>query len=184
MVKRIVLDPGHGGSDPGAVGQRHKEEEDITLKVCEYLQDIIQRKSDNMAFLTRMGDYGVSLKERCRIANHQYHANAFISIHCNASPSTKARGTEVYHYRGSEVSKRFAGLVHDELIAMPLNDWKLLNRGVKEAGFYVLKHTNMPAILIELAFISNQREEDLLDNADFQLKAAAAIYRGLEKFLQ
>ncbi len=130
------------------------------------------------AILTRAEDVFVSLKDRTAKANAS-GVTVFVSIHCNSAADERANGTEVYHSVGSRPGELLARAVHGPLIGAT----GLFDRGIKDARFYVLQHTKMPAILIELAFISNAKEEELLRTEEFQVKAAKAIAEGIVAYL-
>lgn len=128
--------------------------------------------------LTRSNDVFVDLQRRCDIAN-DWDADYFISIHCNSAASAQAHGMETYAYKHGSQGEKLARAVHGELVkACGLTD-----RGVKFANYYVLRKTSMPAILTELAFISNSNEERLLNSPGFHDKCAAAIVRGIAKVI-
>jgi len=129
--------------------------------------------------LTRTKDASVPLRTRVMRANNAEVA-AFVSIHCNSAGSDSARGTEAYYYRTSDPGRKLAAAIHVPLVRAT----GLVDRGVKDAGFYVLRHTKMPAALIELAFISNEDEERLLRDEGFQTKAARAITDGIAGWLR
>jgi N-acetylmuramoyl-L-alanine amidase len=172
---KICIDPGHGGSDPGAIGPTGLKEKDITLLVAQKVADKLQNMGVNVK-LTRTDDNFVSLEKRCKIANN-FGANYFVSIHCNSATNSTAKGTETYHAMGSTQGQKLAQAIQEELIQAT----GLTNRGVKTAGYYVLRYTNMPAALTELAFISNAEEEKLLKKPSFQEKVANAIVNGIAK---
>lgn len=146
----IVIDPGHGGQDPGAVASG-LQEKDLNLAISREMMDLIQ-KNGFPAGLTRTEDAFLSLQQRCEIANN-LRATLFLSIHCNGSPVQSASGIEVYYNDGSDDGKKFARALHKELSRLGRND-----RGVKPAEYYVLKHTHMPACLVECGFITNREE--------------------------
>jgi len=170
-----MIDPGHGGNDSGAVGPSGAKEKDINLAVAERLH-LLMSESGIEAYMTRIGDEEVSLAKRAEKANN-ISADYFISIHCNAANSPTAHGTETYHYPGSVKGRALAQAVQQELVSAT----GLADRGVKEANFYVLRMTAMPAILVELAFLSNPEEERLLATSAFQEKCARAIWAGVKK---
>lgn len=124
--------------------------------------------------MTRTKDASVSLRTRVNRANNA-DAAAFVSIHCNSADSDASHGTEAYYCRTSDAGKKLATAIYRPLIRAT----GLADRGVKSAGFYVLRHTRMPAALVELAFISNENEEKLLKDDNFQAKAARAIADGI-----
>lgn len=179
---RVTVDAGHGGYDPGAVGPNGLQEKDVTLVVSKLLATKLQQAGIEV-ILTRDSDqtpWGPNddLQTRCRIAN-EWGADLFVSVHCNSAANPAACGTETYAYKPGGQGERFARAVQDELIrALGLTD-----RGVKYANYYVLRYTNMPAILVELAFISNPIEERLLGKPDFQDLCATAIARGIGRVI-
>lgn len=172
----ICLDPGHGGSDPGAVGHgRH--EADINLSVCNKLKTLLQRAGYTVR-MTRTSDSYVSLSGRTSYAN-SIGADRFISIHCNAF-NKSANGTETFCYtRGSSNSYRLRDAVHPGLVAA----LGTTDRGTKTANFYVIKHTNMPAILCELAFIDHSGDSAKLGSNWYQDRCAQKIMEGLQNSL-
>jgi N-acetylmuramoyl-L-alanine amidase len=174
---RIVIDPGHGGSDPGAVGPNGLKEARVNLAVALKVAEKL-RKAGVEVKLTRTSDVFVDLQPRCDIAN-SFNADYFVSIHCNSAGTTEARGTETYCYKLGGKGEVLAKAIQAELIAATGR----VNRGVKTANYYVLRRTNMPAVLTELAFISNPEEERLLGSPDYQEKCATAIARGVSKVI-
>lgn len=176
---KIVIDPGHGGSDPGAIGPTGKREKDanlaISLKLGEILKEngievVYTRDSDKINWPSNTRE---NLQARVDIAKNE-NANYFISIHNNSATSF-AYGTESYYYGGDVEGKKLAQGIHGELVKAT----GLFDRKIKSANFYVLKNTDIPAVLVEVAFISNANEEKLLFSEDFQYKAAQAIASGI-----
>ena len=173
----ICLDAGHGGSDPGAVGQGLKEKE-VVLDVVNRLATIL-RNAGYSVYLTRTGDQTVSLSSRTTYANN-LGAHHFLSVHCNAFNGS-ANGTETYCYTsGSNTSFAMRNNVNPQVVSA-LNTY---NRGCKTANFYVVKYTNMPAILCELAFIDHAGDASKLGNATYRQQAAQAIFNGLQNTRQ
>ena len=184
-MSKVVLDPGHGGYDPGAVGPTGLKEKDVTLavalKVATYLHSptfmlVFTRMSDQVPW---PADEKRDLAARCSIAD-ACNPDLFVSIHCNSAADRSASGTETFYYPGSAKGKALATAIQAKLVqALGTKD-----RGVKEnAGLAVLRGTKCPAVLAELAFISNPQEEKLLGNRDFQEKAARAIAGGIADYL-
>ena len=174
---RIVIDPGHGGKDPGAVGPSGIKEANINLQVALMVAEKLQKAGLSVK-LTRTTDTFVDLQPRCDIAN-SFGADYFVSIHCNSAGTPEAKGTETYCYKFGGKGEILAKAIQAELIAATGR----ANRGVKTANFYVLRQTNMPAALTELAFISNPEEERLLGSPDYQEKCATAIAGGIGKVI-
>ena len=182
MKPKIVLDPGHGGKDPGAVSPGGIKEKDINLAVAKKLAAKLSSYAD--VYLTRWTDkeLGNSDKEdlgaRVNLAN-SLKADVFVSIHCNSASNPTAQGMEVYTLPGRGPA--------DELAQAIIDAWAEVFpgrpvRGHKEANFYVLQETSMPAVLVELGFLSNPEEEKLLANEDFQVKAADALVLAIKRY--
>ncbi|SHK66184.1 N-acetylmuramoyl-L-alanine amidase [Selenomonas ruminantium] len=186
--KTIVVDAGHGGSDSGAVGPNGVMEKNVTLAVAKKVQNILTQSGANV-LMTRTTDVDVfapnatakqELQARCDVANRDSRAALFLSIHCNAFSSPAAHGMETYYNAGSAKGQRFATLLNEELAKAG----GLFNRGVKTANYYVLRHTTMPASLIELGFVTNYNEEQLLRSDAYQNKIAAAIVQGIARYFK
>lgn len=155
----IVIDPGHGGHDSGAVGSRSKEKDNV-LNVAKRLKTLLEKHGHDVS-LTRSTDKFISLSGRASFAN-RLGADYFVSLHNNSAANKSATGFETFIYNGSVSSKtrEFQKYVHDEIA----NNIGIRDRGKKRANFAVLRLTNMVAILIEYAFISNKNDEDILIN--------------------
>lgn len=174
-MKRICIDAGHGGKDPGAAGRSGLNEKDVNMQVALKVADLLMDRYT--VVMTRTDDQYVSLGKRCDIAN-QSKSRLFVSIHCNAAENHEANGIETFHYYTSTRGKLFANAIQRGLIA--LTDRR--DRGVKAAGFQVLRDTSMPATLVELGFITNTEEEQLLQKEEFQNACAKAIVKGIDDF--
>lgn len=164
---KIYIDPGHGGNDSGALGHTGLKEKDINLKIAANIRQILQRHEIN-AVLTRQNDSRVELADRVKMANDN-RADYFVSIHINSASNPAATGIETYASPNSDLGTK--------------NEINLTNRGVKHKAFFVLKNTKMPAVLVEVAFISNPKEEKLLKDQSFLNKAAIGISKGILMFL-
>lgn len=183
---KIVVDPGHGGRDSGAIGPTGKQEKDctlgISLKLTEKLRGLgaevrMTRETDRTVGPPD-GSHRDELQARVEFAN-SWPSNLFVSVHCNSNESPSAHGTEVYIARGaSRASQEMAREIHRDMV----DQTGLRGRGVSRADFYVIKNTTMPAVLIETAFISNPTEEALLADSNFQQRTADSIASGLVKF--
>ena len=184
----VVVDPGHGGPDTGAIGATGTYEKNNTLAVGLNLAGLL-RSAGAQVILTRSTDITPAtgtyselsdLQARTKIANDQ-KADIYISLHNDSFSNPAAGGTTTYYSSSSPVatqSKALAASLQSELV----KTISLTDRGVKDAPFYVIKNTKMPAALVEIGFISNPTEEQLLGSPDFQIKAALGIYRGILKF--
>ena len=182
----IVLDPGHGGSDSGAVGYTGIREKDVAFAVSLRTEGLLQRAGAEV-IMTRTEDVDVShagssapqeLQARVDVSLTHPEAELFLSVHCNSFTNPDAHGMETYYYPKTDADERFAALLNEELAAAG----GLHNRGVKYARFYVLRHTEIPASLVELGFLSNPDEEALLANADYQEKLAQALFHAIERY--
>jgi len=184
-----IFDPGHGGRDPGAIGKNGTREADINLimakKVAALLLPVMNIEFTRSTDISLGNTLSSDLAARVKKAN-QSNSDIFVSFHCNSSTSASAHGAEIYTTKGDTGADALATCVINRMEAdLPeLTFRKDLSDGDpdKEAGFYVLKNTRMPAVLIELAFISNPREEALLNSLEFQDRAALSIAKGICDF--
>lgn len=173
---KIVIDPGHGGSDMGA-HSKGLQEKNVVLDIAQKLQKLLSSAGHSIK-TTRESDVYVDLYERANIANN-FNADIFVSIHCNAGNSEQANGTETLYYPGSEKGRMFAGEVQENL----LEKLDRQDRGLKKRGdLVVLNSTEMPAVLVEVAFISHPIERKLLRDEGFRQLAAEAIAEGVEEY--
>jgi N-acetylmuramoyl-L-alanine amidase len=180
-MAKVCLDPGHGQWDPGAVGPTGYREKDFTLslalKLKKYLENcgiqIVMTRSNDNALVN--GDTNKDLIARANVANRN-GCTHFISLHANSAADASAHGTETYCLSPNAATNgnKLAHAVEAALI----KEIGLTDRGVKTANYSVLRNTSMPAILVESAFISNPKEEGLLNSVDFQNKCARGIAKG------
>lgn len=171
---KIMIDPGHGGSDPGAVGNG-LQEKDLTLTISRHIRDMLQNEYSGVSVsMTRNSDVYVSLSQRASLAN-QWGANYFMSIHINAGGGT---GFESYiHTSRTSGSVRAQDIIHPQIVqAMNVRD-----RGKKSANFAVLRETNMPAILTENLFIDYASDAAKLKDANYLRTIARGHVNGLER---
>ncbi len=184
----ITIDAGHGGNDSGAIGPTGVTEKSVTLRVALALQKILASEGATV-YMTRTTDTEVSpkgaaasdieeLQARCDVAN-RHNSDIFISIHMNSFTNGAAKGTTGYYYAlGSKKSRDLA----DKVRAGVIDQIGTSNRGTQSCNFYVVKHTDMPATLVEVAFISNPTEEKLMNSEDGVQKAAQGIADGIADF--
>jgi N-acetylmuramoyl-L-alanine amidase len=171
---RIFIDPGHGGNDPGAVGNGLKEK-DLTLKIAKKIKSKLTNYENVQVKLSRENDTYLTLSERAKMAN-DWGADIFISIHINAGGGI---GFESYIYNGSVSSSTIAyqNIIHEEIVkATGWND-----RGKKRENYAVLRETKMPAILTENGFIDNTTDANKLKNDSFLDKIAQGHVNGIVK---
>lgn len=219
-VKKIVLDPGHGGKDPGAISANGLKEKDIVLKIAQKLKKHLADETGAEIILTRDSDVFIPLEERTAVANAN-DADLFVSLHINAHPSPDVKGFETYYLnlstnaeamrvaarenatsthqmsdlqdilsdimKNSKIneSSRLADHVHNSIVTglteTPYNHTK--NLGVKQAPFYVLIGADMPAILLELGFISNPAELEHLKDDRFLEILTDEIATGIKLYI-
>ena len=218
-VKKIVIDPGHGGKDPGAMAFNIKEK-DIVLRIAKNLGPVLQQELGCEVIFTRDEDIFVPLEERTAIANTE-NADLFVSLHVNAHPSAKVRGLETYYLNLTtnaeamrvaamenatsthqmsdlqdilsdimknskiEESSRLAQQVHNSILneAADKGYTNIKNLGVKQAPFYVLIGAQMPAILLEVAFITNKEDVKNLNDPTFVKLLTKEIADGIRSYV-
>jgi N-acetylmuramoyl-L-alanine amidase len=215
-IKKIVVDAGHGGNDPGAVGRSGLREKDINLDIAKRLSKLLKDEGFEVV-LTRSGDRFIELSRRVDIANDS-KADLFVSVHTNANRVRSLKGFEIYYVSPyTSDSKRALSASKDGLLkfgpacfadssrdlkavlwdmiytssrAESIELARTISRtvdsdmdvkvlGVKSANFFVLKGARMPAVLVEIGFISNRNEEQLLKNTYYRQQIADAIHRGI-----
>jgi N-acetylmuramoyl-L-alanine amidase len=218
-VRRIVIDAGHGGHDPGTIGRGGLQEKDLVLDVALRLDRLVRQELGAEVVLTRSTDVFIPLEERTGIANTR-GADLFLSIHANASRNARARGIETYFLNfaksphAEEVAARenaispatlkdlqnlvkaiatnskidesrdFAAAVHESMLSGVREEHAVLDRGVHTAPFYVLIGANMPAVLAEIAFVSNPEDERRLKTAEYREVVAESLLRGVKAYLE
>lgn len=172
-MKVIIIDPGHGGNDPGAVN-KNSFEKTYNLAIAKKIQSYLQNNYEVKVLMTRSSDATVSLDDRTDFANKQ-KADFYLSIHQN---SGGGEGFESYVYInvGAE-TKKIQNAIHARTAAV-MNKYGARNRGQKQANFHVLRETKMPAVLLEVLFIDNAANLALLNRQDFQNEVSAAIASG------
>ncbi|MBE0478038.1 N-acetylmuramoyl-L-alanine amidase [Candidatus Aerophobetes bacterium] len=212
-IYRIVIDAGHGGKDPGAIGPSGLREKDITLAIAKKLSELLKQNSQFEVVLTRSSDEFISLDRRAEIAN-QARGELFISIHANAGWDMRDRGVETFYNSQYAYGEGAKDVAIRENAAFGANDlpfsvqniiWDLIqnqyrqeskelaqivqeklakitgapDRGVKSAPFYVLRGASMPAVLVEVGFISNPLEEKKLKETEYQKIITTGIHKGI-----
>lgn len=176
--KIVVIDAGHGGTDPGTTSFTQNHEKDFTLALALKVQKLLQNEPNIELIMTRDTDVYPTRSERVKLAN-DLKADVFVSIHGNNAPlSSQAKGTETYYYQRAS-SKELATIIHEKLIqALGFSD-----RGVKNESFQVIRETTMAAVLLEIGFLSNQDEEQAMMSETNQNRAAQAIVEGIKEYL-
>lgn len=172
--KQIVIDPGHGGSDPGMVGTTFSTmEKNLNLKTALYVRDYLVAQGACVE-MTRAADQKVALSRRVAISE-SLHADAFVSIHYNSSPKNVS-GLLTFYY--SKVDLQLAHELENRLE----QSIGLKSNGVSFGNYHVLRENSTPSVLIELGFLSNPHDEAIVRNASYQTKAAKAIANGLADY--
>src|SRR5690625_1635117 len=189
--KTIVLDPGHGGPDGGAVGKDETEEKDIALSVAKKLQDYLQQ-SGALVYLTRETDKDLASEDTKGLSNrksedirnrlqfiHDRKADFFVTIHLNALSSTRWHGAQTFYYPEMDESRHLAKMIQSEII----NNLENTDRTpLAINSMYLLKHAKVPGSLVEIGFLSNEQERELLKQEDYQRKMAGSIYQGILRY--
>lgn len=175
--KTIVLDPGHGG-DSGSAGPMGLSEGYVNLEIAKLLAKGLEKQGAKV-YLTRDKNEFISLAERVKISN-ELKPDITVSIHQNVFPDERMGGSETFYYPGDFEGKKISEHIHRQLVC----ELTLKDLGVKEADLYVLRETNNPSVMVNIAFLSNPEEERLLSEPDFRQKAAKAIISGIEAYYQ
>ncbi|MGK0468811.1 N-acetylmuramoyl-L-alanine amidase [Clostridium sp.] len=175
---KIVLDAGHGGSEPGAIGPSGLQEKKVVLDITLKVGNILVKNGVETIY-TRKTNTAVSLEERTVISNKE-KPDYFVSIHANAFSNPEANGLETWYFAGNEEGQKLAKAIQTELV----KETGKYDRGLKtSSGLYVLKYTDSTSVLVETSFLTNPTEEFLLNSDDYQNKVAKAISTGIFKCL-
>jgi N-acetylmuramoyl-L-alanine amidase len=184
--KRIIIDVGHGGHDPGAIGIHGIQEKDIVLSIAQNILELNSRILDGELniYLTRNGDTFVSLSDRSRLAK-ALHADVFVSLHCNASP-VNSRGMEVYVKNSANHHLKASTSLSLAILNESSKKLGFGIRGVKFSNFQVLRDMSgfCPAVLIELGFVTNWDEASYFLKPTNNIALALAILMGIIDYLE
>ena len=177
---KVVIDPGHGGSDPGAVGINGLKETDIVLEVSKKVSEFLTNKGVK-TMLTRKYERTLDLQPRVSKANKS-KANAFVSIHANATRGKRSdvNGLETYYYSGSK-GYSLAKNIHQQIL---ITSSQSPDRGVRRSRFYVIRKTSMPAALVEIGFVTGTYDAALLRQKAYRDKMSFAIAKGILNYLK
>jgi N-acetylmuramoyl-L-alanine amidase len=173
----VVVDPGHGGPDPGAIGIGGLRETNIVLPIAQQVATLLEQQGIQ-AVLTRTGEYDLDLPPRVAMAERM-NANVFVSIHANSISlsRTDISGLETYYYSNGQ---RLARTIHNSI----LQSIDIRDRGVRTARFYVLRKTSMPSVLVEVGFVTGREDSAKLSDPAYRSQMAQAIARGILQYLQ
>jgi N-acetylmuramoyl-L-alanine amidase len=171
--RTIVIDAGHGGFDRGGVPGQRITEKDKCLDVAQRLKRILQAEGYRVV-MTRDSDVFIPLGTRTAIAN-RYRDASFVSIHFNCATRVGANGIETYYYRSD--SAALASAIHRNVVSISPSE----NRGIRRRGFYVLRKTAIPSVLVECGFLTNPTEGRLALSGDYRQKLAEQIARGIRR---
>ena len=183
--KIITLDPGHGGSDPGAIGASGLKEKQITLEISMRVKELLEKEGAKV-FMTRTTDKDVyapnasdraELQARVNVAE-KHNSDLFLSLHINSSVNKSVGGFSSYYYPKTDNDLKIAKTIQDKFA----KNFGVDNLGVRQANFYVVKRCSMPATLLEMCFISNPKEEKLMKSKWFQKKTARLIVEGVKDY--
>lgn len=189
--KVIVIDPGHGGPDGGAVGKDKTSEKEIALKVAKKTRDYLQQ-AGALVYLTREDDRdlanegtrGLSARKSEDIRNrlsfiHEKNADLFVTIHLNALPSSRWHGAQTFYSPQYDENEHLAKMIQTEFIRNLENTTR---QALHIQNIYLLKYAEVPGALVELGFLSNETERELLKQNKYQDKLALSIYQGILKY--
>jgi len=174
--KVIVIDPGHGGDDPGAKGYNGILEKNINLKTALYLAKYLKAKGANV-FLTRKTDIKKNLPDIVNFAN-RIGADIYLGVHYNSLDNSQITGTETYYYHN--YSRALAEAVHRSLLL----GIRRKDRGLRQAMLYTIHHTRMPAVLLEPVYMTGDQEGALIASPSFQREVARDIAKGVEEYFR
>ncbi len=173
----VIVDPGHGGKDPGAIGIGGLQEKNVILPIAQQVAVLLE-KQGLQTLLTRKDDYFVDLGPRVTIAERA-NADLFVSIHANSMPGNRSdvNGLETYYFSSGE---RLARTIHRSI----LQNVNTRDRRVRKARFYVLRKSSMPSVLVEVGFVTGREDAPRLGTSAYQNQMAAAIARGILQYIQ
>jgi len=183
--KVIVIDPGHGGKDSGAIGINHLQEKDVVLNIAKEILRLNTSLFDNELdiYLTRYTDTLISLSDRSRLAK-RLKADVFVSLHCNASQNY-SKGIEVYAHNSDKPNSKDAVALGLSILDESTQKLGFKKRGVKFANFKVLRESAsfFPAVLVEMGFVTNTEEADYFLKAKNKRAMALAVLIGITDYL-
>ncbi|MCK8490079.1 N-acetylmuramoyl-L-alanine amidase family protein [Paenibacillus sp. MBLB2552] len=173
----VVIDAGHGGSQPGAISVTKKQEKEFTLGVALKVEALLRQEANLDVVMTRTTDVTMSLQDRVKVAN-DLGASVFVSIHGNSiDPPSNPSGSETYYTRDESIP--LANVMHRHLV----NATGLSDRGVRKSSLHVTRETKMPAVLLEVGYLSNKNDAGLMYTEEFQQRVAEGVAAGIKEYL-
>ena len=180
-MKKVVLDPGHGGSDSGAIGGGLVYEKNLNLAVAKLIQEKLQKKNVYV-YMTRSKDETLTLEQRVNYSN-DISPDIYVSIHANSTLQEVSYGLETHYFKDD--SLELAKTIHSSFASSKnLEKWETKDRGVIKSRFYVINHTEAPSVLVEIGFISNLAERTKLQQKARQEEIADSIVKGILEYLK
>lgn len=187
----IVIDAGHGGTDPGKIGINGKKEKDINIQIAKELKKKLEKEGIEVV-MTRESDEGLynsssrnkkvdDMKKRCKIIDEAKPVFT-ISIHQNSYPEEYVKGAQVFYYGQSQEGKELAEILQESMVQQL--DKENHRTAKANESYYLLKKTESPTVIVECGFLSNSEEAKLLADKDYQKKVAEAIHTGIKKYLK
>lgn len=185
----VVLDAGHGGSDPGKIGINQVLEKDVNLAIVLKVREMLEKEGVGCV-LTRENDErldesgkemskAADMKERVRIMN-EVHPKLVVSVHQNSYTSSEIKGAQVFYYESSKESEKIAEIMQEELRKVDTSNTRKIKGN---STYYLLKRTEVPAVIVECGFLSNPEEAEKLATEGYQEKMAEAIVKGIKSYL-
>ena len=181
--RTVIIDAGHGGGDPGAIGFTGSLEKDINLNISLKLQKLLEQNG-GIVLMTRTDDNSLASSKRedmkvRKMLREENSGDIFISIHLNSFPLQSCQGAQTF-YANNDESKNLAEKIQKNMVKyLDENNTRIAK---KLTDVYLLKNVNIPSIIVECGFLSNSREEELLKNEDYQYKIAFSIYAGILEY--
>jgi N-acetylmuramoyl-L-alanine amidase len=174
---KIMIDAGHGGKDPGSPGASEREEKQYTLSIANKVYELLLLESGVLPILTRKDDSYMTTDDRVAMANREV-VDLFISLHANSFTNKNTRGTETFYYNNN--SMLLATILHEHI----LQATGFIDRNVRRMDYKVIKETTMPAVLLEIGYMSNATEELIMMSEQMQEKVAASIANGIKQYMK
>lgn len=187
----VVVDPGHGGSDPGKIGVHKEKEKDINLQISLKVRDKMEKENIQVV-MTRQKDQDLAdedsqnrkiqdLKKRCEII-HRTQPDCVVSIHQNSYPDENIKGAQVFYYEDSQEGKHLGEIMQKNLVEGLDKTNHRQAKGNK--SYYLLKKTDATLVIVECGFISNSEESALLSSEKYQEQVAQSIVKGIKEYLE